>query len=100
MCIDVSEIILNKPDVDSDYFSDFEPEPGTPKQSARFLDVSFRGICTDAKGKQHPIEKSIIISKYPREFSLIHRKYLMFRSDCSSEKRSVCRDFARFLSHW
>lgn len=100
MCIDVSEILLNKPDVSSDYFSDFEPESGTPKQNARFLDVSFRGICTDAKGKQHPIEKSIIMSTYPREISLIHGKYLSFRSDCSSEKRSLYCDFSRFLSHW
>ncbi len=54
-------------------FSDFEAEPHYPKQNARFLDMSFRGICTDAKGKQHPIEKDIITSKHRRK-----KKHLLF----------------------
>jgi hypothetical protein len=49
------------------FFSDFEEQIGYPKQNARFLDVSFRGICTDAKGKQHPIEKDIITSNHRQQ---------------------------------
>ena len=58
------------------FFSDFEPELGYPKQNARFLDISFRGICTDAKGKQHPIEKVIIRRKYQRKEMIISMKFL------------------------
>jgi hypothetical protein len=54
------------------FFSDFEAEPRYPKQNARFLDISFRGICTDAKGKQHPIEKVII----RRKLSTKQRHYI------------------------
>ena len=36
---------------------------GYPKQDARFLDLSIRGICTDLKGKEHAIEKDLITSK-------------------------------------
>ncbi|CAF1334313.1 unnamed protein product [Adineta steineri] len=39
---------------------DFEEEAGYPKQDARFLDLSFRGICTDEKGQQHSIDKDLI----------------------------------------
>ncbi len=46
------------------YFSDFEQESGYPKQVGRFLDLSFRGICTDEKGKQHMIDKDLITSKH------------------------------------
>jgi hypothetical protein len=37
---------------------------GYPKQAARFLDLSFRGICTDDKGEQHNIDKDLITSKH------------------------------------
>jgi hypothetical protein len=34
--------------------------------------MSFRGICTDAKGKQHPIEKDIITSKHRRKKNIYY----------------------------
>lgn len=48
------------------YSSDFEEEVGYPKQSARFLDLSFRGICTDLKGNIHDINKDLITSKHSK----------------------------------
>lgn len=46
------------------FSSHFEQETGYPKEDARFLDLSFRGICTDDKGKEHQIDKDLITSKY------------------------------------
>lgn len=43
--------------------SDFEQEAGYPKQEARFLDLSIRGLCKDDYGKLHNIEKQLMIGK-------------------------------------
>lgn len=45
------------------FCSAFEQEVGYPKQDARFLDLSIRGVCTDLEGKEHAIEKDLITSK-------------------------------------
>ncbi|CAF2375206.1 unnamed protein product [Rotaria sp. Silwood2] len=39
---------------------DFEQEAGYPKQDARFLDLSIRGLCKDDKGKLHNIDKQLM----------------------------------------
>ncbi|UJR10397.1 hypothetical protein I4U23_014600 [Adineta vaga] len=39
---------------------DFEQEAGFPKQEARFLDLSIRGLCTDIYGKVHDIDKTLM----------------------------------------
>ncbi|CAF1210726.1 unnamed protein product [Adineta ricciae] len=39
---------------------DFEQEAGYPKQDARFLDLSIRGLCTDVYGKVHDIDKGLM----------------------------------------
>jgi hypothetical protein len=49
------------------YLSDFEQEKGYPKQDARFLTLSLRGICTDDEGKQHNIAKSLMTGKHSRK---------------------------------
>ena len=47
-----------------DSSSRFEQEAGYPKQDARFLDLSIRAICTTEEGKDVPIEKDLITSKW------------------------------------
>ena len=49
------------------FYSDFEQEAGYPKQEARFLDLSIRGLCTDAYGKVHDIDKGLMTGKYSEE---------------------------------
>ncbi|CAF0890416.1 unnamed protein product [Rotaria sp. Silwood1] len=39
---------------------DFEQEVGYPKQDARFLDLSIRGLCKDDNGKVHNIDKQLM----------------------------------------
>lgn len=45
-------------------FSFFEQEIDYPRQDARFLDLSIRGICIDDQGAHHPIAKKLITSKF------------------------------------
>ena len=47
--------------------SDFEQEAGYPKQDARFLDLSIRGLCTDVYGKVHDIDKGLMTGKCNEE---------------------------------
>lgn len=45
---------------------DFEQEAGYPKQDARFMDLSIRGLCTDERGRVHNIEKQLMIVAFER----------------------------------
>jgi hypothetical protein len=68
------------------YFSDFEQEVGYPKQDARFLDLSFRGICTDDKGIKHNIDKDLITSKHLKYLIDFYIIFLICRSYNTKKK--------------
>ncbi|CAF5227521.1 unnamed protein product, partial [Rotaria magnacalcarata] len=41
----------------------FEQDVNSPTQDGRFLDLSIRGMCLDAQGQQHIIDKDLMTSK-------------------------------------
>ncbi|CAF1147277.1 unnamed protein product [Adineta ricciae] len=51
----------------------FEQEIDYPKQDARFLDLSIRGICIDDQGARHPIAKELITNAIIRRLDEVNR---------------------------
>ncbi|UJR35565.1 hypothetical protein I4U23_028318 [Adineta vaga] len=50
----------------------FEQEMNYPKQDARFLDISIRGICTDDQDVQHNIAKELITNAIIRRLDVVN----------------------------